>query len=85
MSFTGQCAETIQETIGAHYTLKFIKKENENAVSKAFCAVTQEIFSNLYTGMDKVAARNRALLRNTVIGDGFLNVYARDDGMSLYF
>jgi len=48
LSFTGQCAETIQETIGAHYTLKIIKKENENSVSKHFCAVLQRISIKLF-------------------------------------
>jgi len=48
LSFTGQCAETIQETIGAHYTLKIIKKENGNSVSKHFCAVLQKISIKLF-------------------------------------
>ncbi|ABV12838.1 hypothetical protein CEP66_21340 [Citrobacter koseri] len=43
MSFAVQCAETIQETIGAHYTLKFTQKENENSVSKNICADSQQI------------------------------------------
>ncbi|POT26503.1 hypothetical protein C3433_12935 [Citrobacter freundii] len=64
MSFTGQCAETIQETIGAHYTLKIIKKENGNSVSKHFCAVLQRIFINLFSCMDKEVVRSRSLLRN---------------------
>ncbi|EHG6165413.1 hypothetical protein HVV52_10205 [Escherichia fergusonii] len=34
LSMTVQVAETIQVTIGAHYTLKKAKKENENGVSK---------------------------------------------------
>ncbi|EMK5830380.1 MULTISPECIES: hypothetical protein [Citrobacter] len=42
LSFTGQCAETIQETVGAHYTLFFSKKENENSVSKYIWAVSQQ-------------------------------------------
>jgi hypothetical protein len=58
LSFTGQCAETIQETIGAHYTLKIIKKENGNSVSKHFCAVLQKIFINLFPGMDKEVIRS---------------------------
>ncbi|KAA1278453.1 hypothetical protein DXF85_08275 [Citrobacter pasteurii] len=66
MSFTGQCAETIQETIGAHYTLKIIKKENGNSVSKEFCAVSQEIFTNLFIGMDKEVVHRRGLLRNSL-------------------
>ncbi|HEB0855435.1 TPA: hypothetical protein ACNUZQ_000317 [Citrobacter braakii] len=64
MSITGQCAETIQETIGAHYTLKIIKKENGNSVSKEFCAVSQKIFTHLFIGMDKEVAHGRGLLRN---------------------
>ncbi|EAA8740329.1 hypothetical protein BBG21_09680 [Salmonella enterica] len=49
MSFTVQCAETIQETIGAHYTLKFTKKENENPVSKDICADPQRFVITLFT------------------------------------
>ncbi|EAA4187197.1 hypothetical protein DSQ67_24155 [Salmonella enterica subsp. enterica serovar Mikawasima] len=49
MSFTVQCAETIQETIGAHYTLKFTKKENENPVSKDICADPQRFVTTLFT------------------------------------
>ncbi|APR33238.1 hypothetical protein BTW28_20850 [Citrobacter freundii] len=64
MSFTGQCAETIQETIGAHYTLKIIKKENGNSVSKHICAVLQKLFINLFSCMDKEAVRSSGLLRN---------------------
>ncbi|EAC0471695.1 hypothetical protein D5A36_07370 [Salmonella enterica subsp. enterica] len=48
MSFTVQCAETIQETIGAHYTLKFTKKENENPVSKDICADPQRFVITLF-------------------------------------
>jgi hypothetical protein len=66
LSFTGQCAETIQETIGAHYTLKIIQKENGNGVSKAFCAVSQKIFTNLFITMDKEVAWTGRLLRNSV-------------------
>jgi hypothetical protein len=66
LSFTGQCAETIQETIGAHYTLKIIKKENGNSVSKHFYAVLQKIFINLFPGVDKEVIRSRNLLRNKV-------------------
>jgi hypothetical protein len=66
LSFTGQCAETIQETIGAHYTLKIIKKENGNSVSKHFCAVLQKIFINLFRCMDKAVVCSRGLLRNTL-------------------
>ncbi|OPW96622.1 hypothetical protein BZK40_00610 [Citrobacter portucalensis] len=66
MSFTGQCAETIQETIGAHYTLKIIKKENGNSVSKHFCAVLQKLFINLFIGMDKEVIGRCDLLRNKV-------------------
>jgi hypothetical protein len=40
---TGQCAETIQETIGAHYTLILNQKENENGVSNYIWAVSQQI------------------------------------------
>jgi hypothetical protein len=75
LSFTGQCAETIQETIGAHYTLKIIKKENGNSVSKDFCAVSQEIFINLFIGMDKEVVHRRGLLRN--------NLHLCPDQMSL--
>ncbi|ECD0765089.1 hypothetical protein EU461_01990 [Salmonella enterica subsp. enterica serovar Papuana] len=49
MSFTVQCAETIQETIGAHYTLIFTKKENENPVSKDICADPQRFVITLFT------------------------------------
>jgi len=66
LSFTGQCAETIQETIGAHYTLKIIKKENGNSVSKHFCAVLQRIFINLFPDIDKGVVRSSGLLRNKV-------------------
>jgi len=30
-------AETIHQGLGAHYTLVFRQKENENSVSKTFC------------------------------------------------
>jgi len=36
-------AETIHQGLGAHYTLIFSKKENENSVSKIICAVSHNI------------------------------------------
>ncbi|NYY77293.1 hypothetical protein DMH20_07060 [Escherichia coli] len=41
LSSTVQSAETIQESIGAHYTLKLIQKENKNSVSKNIQLVRQ--------------------------------------------
>ena len=43
LSSTVQSAETIQESIGAHYTLKLIQKENKNSVSKNIQLVRQSI------------------------------------------
>ncbi|WP_369764431.1 pyruvate kinase, partial [Escherichia coli] len=53
LSSTVQSAETIQESIGAHYTLKLIQKENKNSVSKKY---KQDLIFGCEQGVDFVAA-----------------------------
>ncbi|TGC17765.1 hypothetical protein CQJ28_08445 [Escherichia sp. E2562] len=47
LSSTVQSAETIQESIGADYTLNLIKKENKNTVSKTFMHIHNKLLSKI--------------------------------------
>ncbi|NDO80884.1 hypothetical protein CJP72_08920 [Citrobacter sp. NCU1] len=64
MSSIVQSAETIQESIGAHYTLKLIQKENKNSVSKIFCADSQQIVIKALLPASGLSLQKVGVLRN---------------------
>ncbi|MCR1320035.1 hypothetical protein NR352_24220 [Enterobacter soli] len=54
-------AETIHQGLGAHYTLIFRQKENENSVSKIICADSHKIVINALRHNDNLWRQARHL------------------------
>ncbi len=54
LSSTVQSAETIQESIGAHYTLKLIQKENKNSVSKIYNLLDNKLLSKIQRSVERL-------------------------------
>ncbi len=61
LSSTVQSAETIQESIGAHYTLKLIQKENKTAFQKIYNLLDNKLLSKIQRSRGKGYAKLRCL------------------------
>ncbi len=54
LSSTVQSAETIQESIGAHYTLKLIQKENKTAFQKIYNLLDNKLLSKIQRSRERL-------------------------------